>query len=106
MAFIKRTNFAFEDNNKETNVVDGKVSIPLVITKESGKYHGFVPGIVMKDVIEQNITDCETILKDHVRKYVLKVREDKVAYPFFPSNEEIKQDFKNVVLIKRLSVKA
>ncbi len=109
MAFIKSNNFAFEEKPKLTvasSEVDGKVNIPLVITKENGGYHGFIPGIVMKDIVCLTTQECEVKLKDFIKLYVKKAKQENLPYPFFPTNEEIKKDFKNVVVIKRLTTKA
>ena len=108
MAFIKSNIYAYENNKNLTiasGEVDGKINLPLVITKENGKYHGFVPGIVMKDFVCDNTQECEAKLKLFVRDYILDMRKTKKPYPFFPNNEEIKKDFKGVVLIKRLTIK-
>ena len=108
MAFIKSTDFAYEQNKKlsiasgETN---GTISIPLVVTKENAKYHGFVPGIVMNDFVCASTAECEEKLKAYIKNYILDMRKTKKPYPFFPTNEEIKKDFAGVVLIKRLLVK-
>ena len=108
MAFIKSPNFAYEQNKNLTiasGAVNGIISLPLVVTKEDGKYHGFVPGIVMKDFVCDTTTECETKLKVFVKDYILEMRKTQKPYPFFPTNEEIKKDFKGVVLIKRLMVR-
>ena len=111
MAFVKRNYFAFEQNEekqKEQQLQkqqdDTKISIPLVFTRENGKIHGFVPGIVMKDIVHVEIIQCEKDLKEHVRKFVIKTRAENLSFPFFPTNEQIKRDFKHVVLIKRLNI--
>lgn len=103
MAFVKRNYFAFEQN-KEENPKEEKISIPLVFTRENGKIHGFVPGIVMKDVVCETKDECEKILKQHIKTFVIKTRKDGSDFPFFPSNEHIKRDFKNVILIKRVNI--
>ena len=106
MAFKKTTNFAFEQNlTIASGDVDGKISIPLVITKENGEYHGFVPGIVMNDIVCKDILECQNKLKEFVKNYVLEARKNNSPYPFFPTNEEIKADFGKVVMIKRISAK-
>lgn len=107
MAFNKNSVFVFETDFVEpaTSVVDGKVTIPLAITKEDNLYHGFVPGVVMNDIICEDIKECELKVKDFIRQYVYRQKQQNLPYPFFPSNEEIKSDFKKVVLIKRLTIK-
>ena len=106
MAFKKTTEiFKFEPIvQPATSVQDNKVNIPLVFTKENGKYHGFIPGIVMQDIIEDNLDACKLKLVDAVKPILKNKIANNLPFPFFPTNEEIKTDFKNVVLIKRISV--
>ena len=109
MAFIKRNYFAFEQNKeskeeKKEKETENKISIPLVFTRENGKIHGFVPGIVMKDIVHDTKEQCEKDLKEHVKKFVIKTRNEGSSFPYFPSNEHIKRDFKNVILIKRVNI--
>ena len=107
MAFVKRNYFAFEQKEEKTpenKQDDSKISIPLVFTRENGKIHGFVPGIVMKDIVHEEIAQCEQDLKEHVKKFVIKTRNEKASFPFFPTNEQIKRDFKHVVLINRFNI--
>lgn len=106
MAFKKTTDmFTFESILTEPkNTENTKISIPLVFTKENSQFHGFVPGIVMQDVIENDLELCKTNLLQQI-KIILKNRiSNKLPFPFFPTNEDIKKDFKNVVLIKRISI--
>ena len=105
MAFFKDTHFAFEEEKKqEEKRGQQTIVIPFVVTRENKEYHGFVPGIVMNDIVCKTTDECIEKLKPVVKQYVLSKKEN-LDFPFFPSNEEIKQDFKNVVLIKRVSVK-
>ena len=104
MAFKKQGKFIFEDvtiNSNPSNVL----SIPLVIQKGENVYQGFVPGFVMKDVVSTNLEICKSKLLEYA-KQVIKTRiKNNQGFPFFPTNEEIKQDYKNIVLIKRINVK-
>ena len=106
MAFLKGTHFAFEEKveQQENKPEKTTVVIPFVVTVENKIYHGFVPGIVMNDVVCETKEQCIEKLKPIVKQYVLS-KKQSLDFPFFPTNEEIKQDFKNVVLIKRVSVK-
>ena len=107
MAFIKKTSFNFEDVKQEPilSVENDKVSIPLVFTKENGLYHGFVPGILMKDIIDATLDACSKNLLEFIKEDIKNKIRNKFPFPYFPTNEEIKADFDNVVLIKRISVK-
>lgn len=107
MAFKKSSEvFAFEPIvEPATSVKDNKVNIPLVFTKEDGKYHGFVPGIIMRDVVENDLEICKQKLLETIKPILKNKVSNNLPFPFFPTNEEIKKDFKSVVLIKRISIK-
>ena len=106
MAFKRHDNFVFPGVvEPATSVVDGKVSIPLVFTLEGSEYHGFVPGIVMKDIVSSNLEECQNLLVAFIKKTVKSMIDNKQPFPFFPTNEEIKKDYVKTVLIKRFSVK-
>ena len=106
MAFVKNQTFAFEKIElPKENINVGVVSIPLVITKENGKYHGFVPGFVMKDFIDENKEKCLENLTIYIKNTAKDFVKNKKQFPDFPTNEDIKNDFKYVVTIKRFSVK-
>ena len=83
-----------------------ELSIPLVLTKEDGMYHGFVPGFVMNDIVLEDKEQCADQLKVYAKDYLARLEKSDLPYPRFPSNEEIKVDFKKVVYIKRLNTKA
>lgn len=84
-----------------TSVENGMVSIPYVYTRENNEYHGFVPGFHIKDVIYKNLNDCKKALKLYIKEEILKRIENNQPFPFFPTDEEIKRDFDNVVEIVR-----
>ena len=88
-----------------TSVKDNKVSIPLVFTKEKGEFHGFVPGIVMLDVVSKDLEICKQKLLETIKPILKNKISNNLPFPFVPSNEEIKKDFKDVVLIKTISIK-
>ena len=82
---------------------DDFVLIPLVFILENEKYHGFVPGFVMKDIISSNLNECKKMLTNYVKTEVKKMIEENIDFPYFPEDGEIKEDFKNVVDILRKS---
>ena len=104
MAFLKNT---WETTIKETKsgADDGKISIPMVITKEGKEYHGFVPGIVMQDIVNKEIDACKAELDSFTKKRVKNMIVKKVSFPNFPTNQQIKENFEGVVLIKRILVR-
>lgn len=107
MAFRKTNEpLAFDSIVKPaTGMKDNKINIPLVFTKEKGEFHGFVPGIVMKDVVDIDLDNCKKKLLQAIKPILMNKVQHDLPFPFFPSNEEIKKDFKDVVLIKTISIK-
>ena len=105
MAFVKNQVFSFENSQHSSGAIDGVVDIPMVVTNEGTSFHGFVPGFVMKDIIQDDKNVCMQKLQDFVKLTVKNMIKDKKLFPFFPDNEQIKKDFKNVVIIKRVKVK-
>ena len=82
---------------------DDFVLIPLVFTLENEKYHGFVPGFVMRDIISSDLNECKKMLTNYVKTEAKKMIEENIDFPYFPEDGEIKADFKNVVDILRKS---
>ncbi len=104
MGFKKQNNILFEGIvPKASSVSNGMINIPLVFTKEKGSIHGFVPGFSIKDVIATNLQDCKKLLNLYVKEEVLKRIENQDSFPFFPSDDEIYNDFDNVIKIIRIN---
>ena len=82
------------------------ISIPLVFkkTKQDDEiiYTGFVPGIIMRDVICNNLDECKQKLLPIIEDKLKTKVQLQSQMPFFPTNEEILQDFQNVCMIKRI----
>lgn len=101
MAFIK--------SNEKTNAVSAAevnpiVSIPLIYTKESDGFHGFVPTITKNDIIALDLNECHKTTLNIVKNTIVEMLKNNQPIPFFFSDEEIKQEWHNVVAIKRISV--
>ncbi len=106
MAFVKNyfsINKTYSEQKSELK--DNKISIPLVFTKEKNNFHGFVPGIVMTDIIDKNLDICKQRLIDYLKDIIKVYLKGEKQFPYFPDNETIKKDFDGVVLIKRIIVK-
>jgi len=77
--------------------------VPMVIRKrkinEKMMFTGFVPGFEGRDVIEENIDDCKKKLSSKTQKTVEKMLKENSPFPFFPTKEELMQDFDDVVSI-------
>ena len=81
-------------------------SVPLVIMKKNQDgnivYRGFVPGIVMKDVISSNLEDCKKLLLEKTKDKLKAKIQLASPMPYFPENEEILKGYDDVCLIKRI----
>ena len=81
-------------------------SVPLVFMKknENGSvvYRGFVPGIVMKDVISTDLEECKQILLDKAKDKLKAKIQLASPMPYFPENEEILKGYDDVCFIKRI----
>ena len=116
MAFIKQNNNQQNLNSFEKisekqfeKTTPPKIvtqSVPFVFLKkiEEGKqiYRGFVPGIVMKDVISENLETCKTELESKIKEKLKAKVQLASPMPYFPTNEEILKGYDNVCLIKRM----
>ena len=103
MAFKKNEHFAFEEDTKQKEPEN--VSIPLVITKEANGFHGFVPGFVMQDIVDTSQQECMQKLVEFVKIQVKYFIKNNLQFPQFFENDLITKDFKNVVQIKRITIK-
>ena len=92
----KLTGFDFKVKKNE------QLLIPLVFTLENNKYHGFVPGFVMKDIVNDNLDECKKMLTQYVESQVMKMAETNTKFPYFPEDSEILNDFKNITCITRI----
>ena len=84
------------------------INVPMVFVKkiENGEkyYHGFVPGIMMKNIISKSLEDCQQKLLPLIQEKLKTKIQLKSTLPYFPTNEEIVKDFDNVVCIKRFKI--
>lgn len=81
-------------------------SVPLVFMKkmQDGNvvYRGFVPGIVMKDVISSDLEECKQLLLEKAKDKLKAKIQLASPMPYFPENEEILKGYDDVCLIKRI----
>ncbi len=84
--------------------VEKELNMPLVITRvvedDVELYHGFVPGLTKEDCISPSLDSCKARLKKDADKLVDKYLKENIEFPFFPTKEEIIEDFENVCYIK------
>ena len=81
-------------------------SVPLVFMKKTQDgnvvYRGFVPGIVMKDVISSDLEECKQLLVEKAKDKLKAKIQLASPMPYFPENEEILKGYDDVCLIKRI----
>lgn len=81
-------------------------SVPLVFMKKTQDgnvvYRGFVPGIVMKDVISSDLEECKQLLLEKAKDKLKAKIQLASPMPYFPENEEILKGYDDVCLIKRI----
>lgn len=81
------------------------IKLPLVVCKEKGTFVGFIPGIVMASFKEKDIEVCKTKLKEFAKAEISKMAKEKQPFPFFPTEEEIFEDFENVKYLEFIKIK-
>lgn len=88
--------------------VQGKLNIPLVVTKaiEDGVevYHGFVPGLTVEDCVSPSLDSCKARLKQEAERLIDKYLKEDKEFPFFPTKEEIIENFDGVCNIKFIKI--
>lgn len=87
-----------------------EVRVPLIIntrteTDGSKKYHGFVPGIMMPDVIGTDIEEVKKELDVKAKEKIKEMLKDSTPFPFFPDEQHIYEDFDDVEYIKFYKLK-
>ncbi len=97
---VKITSF----NKADSLAIYKKINMPLVIIKGNNCFNGFIPGITKNDIVCETLEECKIQLKQHATQIVELMAKNNVEFPFFPTKEEILQDFKNVVYIKFITV--
>lgn len=80
--------------------INKKIEVPFVFIKESDGFHGFVPGIIKRDIVDKEFVKCLYRL-EHDIELLVKQMKATDQIPFFPTDEEIYRDFDNVYKIIR-----
>ncbi len=82
-----------------------QINVPMVITEHKNRnrvvYAGFVPGLTKKDVLTTDYEEC----KAEIHKLTLELIKQVDVMPFFPTKEEILEDFDDVKAIMFLQIK-
>lgn len=82
--------------------------LPMVIRKRKinneTMFTGFVPGFEENDVIESDIETCKSRLLERTKKKVSQMIKSDSPFPFFPTKEELLEDFDDIVNITFVKV--
>ncbi len=102
---MSNTSYNRVDTLKEFN----ELKLPMVIISETENnvttYIGFVPGIELKKITSLSVDTCKSNLLKETKSKVKEMIENDLPFPFFPTKEEIMEDFENVCYIKFLNIK-
>ena len=100
---VKITSFG-----KADSLASGEVMIPLVVLKNpnstNSAYAGFIPGFVMKNIVESTPEECFAKLKSYLAQKIKTIKENGDTFPFFPNRQEIIKDFENVYKIEFIKI--
>ena len=85
-----------------------QIKIPMVIRKKvknnQSTYWGFIPGLTNKDIVSINFEICKNSLLDTTKKFARKLASGELQFPFFPSKQELKEDFKDIFYLAYLKI--
>ncbi len=99
---MKRTTL-FKADARELSEI---INVPMVVLEYKAKnknvYAGFVPGLTKKDVLTTDYEEC----KQELQKLTLQLVKEVETMPFFPTQDEILEDFENVKAIMFLQIKS
>lgn len=102
---MRATSFGKIDTLKEY----GELKVPMVIISETKNgvtsYIGFVPGIELNKITSLSIDICKKTLLKETEEKVKNMIKNEIPFPFFPTKEEILEDYKNVCYIKFVNIK-
>lgn len=86
-----------------------ELSVPIVILQrkklDQKQYIGFVPALTKKDIVCNSLDECKTILKQAAKDLIVNMYLTNTPFPFFPTKEEILEDFENVCYVSFIKVK-
>ena len=90
---------------KADSISSGDILIPLVILKKAeDTYSGFIPGFVMKNIVENTPEECFAKLKAYLTQKLKAIKENGDTFPFFPDRKEIMKDFENVYKVEFIKI--
>lgn len=90
--------------------ISEQISMPLVILKQNTekgqRFIGFIPAITSRDIISNTLDECKNTLKQEAMKIIGIMAKDNVEFPFFPTKNEILENYKNVIEISFIKIKS
>jgi len=89
--------------------VENEVTVPCVVLKKKNDsnqdvFVGFVPGLANIKVVENTQEVCMKNLFAKAKDQLKSIVKNGEAMPFFPTEQEVKQDFENVCDIKFIRI--
>lgn len=93
---------------KADSLSAGEIMIPLVIIKrdydDKSSFAGFIPGFVMKNIVENSKEECLAKLKNYLSQRLKAMMKNGEEFPFFPTKDEIMKDFENVYSVDFIKI--
>ena len=90
-------------------IASKEVKAPLVIVKKTidntTKYIGFVPGLLMDNIEGVDVETVKTKLTKNTKSHINNMLKENTPFPFFPTKEEIMEDFPETVYLKFVKIK-
>lgn len=90
-------------------IASKEVKAPLVILKKTVdakiKYIGFVPGLLMDNIENIDIETVKTKLSKQAKSHMNNMLKDNSPFPFFPTKEEILEEYPDTVYLRFIKIK-
>lgn len=95
-------------NSIDSRKISEYLMLPMVIRHRKIDnemvYTGFIPGMTEIDIIEKDFSLCKKQLKSKTRLLVVDYIENNRNFPFFPTKEELLEDFEDIVSISFIKI--
>ena len=96
------------ENSIDSRKIYDYLMLPMVIRHrkidDELVYTGFIPGMTEIDIIEKDFSLCKKQLKSKTRLLVVDYIENNKAFPFFPTKEDLMQDYEDIVSITFIKI--
>ena len=89
-------------------MMNDRILVPMAIryrkVEDKMVYTGFIPGFDGNDVISDTLEECKTLLKKKLISQLDEYLANNKQLPFFPTKEELQNDFDDIVYIKVVEI--